>query len=405
MVGPATPYEASGYATFTTPAQETAFLQAVAAQTRAVYSVAGHSVGGLPINRLDIGHPISGTLLVATGQHGNEMPPREAVLSWVRDLAYSTDPVIVDYLASHRVVILSTCNPDRFNLERFNANGVDLNRDHMHLAQPETQAIARTIQATGAHLVVDVHGRHDVNGPTDWEGCTSTLPGTHAAFRGLGSHLYATITGDLQAAGRTWRGYPEAQWLRQMHNMAGYHHALGVLMETWRGTYENRTATMVDALESVRRWHAERAGDLAQARIISQQVAVANEWAYDLPVGHYESQMSVERIDPPPTGYTLTGTIPAAVVEGFGLVVNGTTVDMGQRAGRVIPFLLDPAATSPVASATRIAGTGDPVGPEPTYRPPIWVGAKVCIDGQIWPVTRIRHHVGGETRDVLVPGT
>lgn len=414
MTAPTTPFEDNGYTEYTSLADETTFLQQIAAGTSATYSVAGHSVQNNPINRLDIGNPVRGTHVVVTGQHGNEMPPREAVLIWARDMAYSTDPGVTAYLAQHRVVVLSTCNPDYMGVRRANHNGIDLNRDHLALSQPESQAIARVIHSTGAHIVSDHHGRQDLSGPIPWEGTYGKPAAQHHGMRSAGKSLVAAVGAGLDTAGHVgWREYRPTDDARLMlSNSAGYHHALGFLSEAWQGTPEYRVAVAYQVLESIRTWHAGNSFTLAAARAKSIEASVSNQWAYPLHGGTHIATETVDWIDPPPAGYTLAGGLSTVAQECFGVQASGGVVSMEQPAGLVIPALFDPAGEDAREPATRIAGTGPPVGPEPapedaprvpTVRTPVEV--RVGVNGRSAPVVEAYARESGTTRRLALPGT
>src|SRR5690606_8967274 len=70
-----------------------------------------------------------GAFLVVASQHGQERAPREAALRFVRDLAYTADPDLLDALP---VVVIPTANPyGTVHVDRANAAGQDPNRHHV----------------------------------------------------------------------------------------------------------------------------------------------------------------------------------------------------------------------------------------------------------------------------------
>jgi hypothetical protein len=104
---------------------------------------------GRAVNLLIFGYPappptaeaIAGTptALVNCNVHGNEPSSREACFILARELAFSTDPRIIDILSNMTVLLVPSINADgRANNTRGNATGQDLNRDHSLLTQPET---------------------------------------------------------------------------------------------------------------------------------------------------------------------------------------------------------------------------------------------------------------------------
>jgi hypothetical protein len=87
-------------------------------------------------------------------QHGDEVAGKDALLTLVRDIAEHPTllPEDVD------LYLMPMLNPDGAEAQRrFNGAGADLNRDHLLLAQPETQALHRVARRIRPHLAVDSH--------------------------------------------------------------------------------------------------------------------------------------------------------------------------------------------------------------------------------------------------------
>lgn len=91
--------------------------------------------------------------------HGNEWEGTDAALRLIEDYATSTDPEVEDLLATTRIHLLVSGNPDgRVAGSRRNAEGFDLNRDLITATQPETVALREALIATQPVLLVDLHG-------------------------------------------------------------------------------------------------------------------------------------------------------------------------------------------------------------------------------------------------------
>lgn len=88
-------------------------------------------------------------VFILCGQHGDERGIRRALKDF---LAGPTSwPNI-------RLAILADANPDGAELRtRANAQGIDLNRDHILLRAPETRAIHHFVASWQPHLVLDLH--------------------------------------------------------------------------------------------------------------------------------------------------------------------------------------------------------------------------------------------------------
>ena len=87
-------------------------------------------------------------------QHGDEVAGKDAQLSLIREIAEHPErlPEDVD------LYLMPMLNPDGTEAHRrFTANGADLNRDHLLLAQPETRALHRVARRLRPHLAVDSH--------------------------------------------------------------------------------------------------------------------------------------------------------------------------------------------------------------------------------------------------------
>ncbi|MCU0223864.1 MAG: hypothetical protein MUF27_07300 [Acidobacteria bacterium] len=87
-------------------------------------------------------------------QHGDEVAGKDAALYLLREIARRPErlPDGID------LWILPMMNPDGAERgTRRNAAGADLNRDHILLEQPETQALHRVVRRVRPHLAVDCH--------------------------------------------------------------------------------------------------------------------------------------------------------------------------------------------------------------------------------------------------------
>ena len=114
-------------------------------------SIIGHSVRGAPLVVQWLGD-VSATprVLLVAGQHGDEREGSAAVRRLLETSGGSTWGV--------RLAVLAEANPDgAADLERRNAMGIDLNRDHALLRAPESRALHGLIREFRPHVVVDVH--------------------------------------------------------------------------------------------------------------------------------------------------------------------------------------------------------------------------------------------------------
>jgi hypothetical protein len=138
-----------------------AFLESVAKPGFITVSEEGRSVEGRKVLLVrlsrDAGQPRSRArfrVLLYAQQHGDEVAGKDALLTLVRDIAARPTllPEDVD------LYLMPMLNPDGAEAHRrVNGAGADLNRDHLLLAQPETQALHRVARRVRPHLAVDSH--------------------------------------------------------------------------------------------------------------------------------------------------------------------------------------------------------------------------------------------------------
>jgi len=87
-------------------------------------------------------------------QHGNEPSGKEAALILARDLVEQKK----SYLEEMDVILVPQVNPDGAEMgQRRNANGLDLNRNHVILSEPETLALHRLFLKWRPEVTLDVH--------------------------------------------------------------------------------------------------------------------------------------------------------------------------------------------------------------------------------------------------------
>ncbi|MHA7262820.1 M14 family zinc carboxypeptidase [Arthrobacter sp. TMN-37] len=135
--------------------------------------VIGQSVKGRDLYLAKyISNPDNPTILYLTQQHGNEQLTTEGALEFIKHLGTGKSREV---LGGVNVLVVPMLNPDgamgdvNFPLDgyiadggrtltRANANGVDLNRDHVNKFQPETQALHNNVmRAYDVDYMIDLH--------------------------------------------------------------------------------------------------------------------------------------------------------------------------------------------------------------------------------------------------------
>lgn len=165
---PKTQFEETSGAEWTSHENELRFLGEVdELSDRVEIDVIGKTKQGRPLHLVQIGspRPVSAavarnrpTLLFVCSQHGNEPAGREACLKLLRDLAFTKDKALLSQLEKMTVLFVPSANPDgRAANSRGNADGVDINRDHLNLETPEARAMAEVVGEWEPEISMDLH--------------------------------------------------------------------------------------------------------------------------------------------------------------------------------------------------------------------------------------------------------
>jgi hypothetical protein len=140
-------------------AQMETFLQSVDGKGPVRVSVEGKTARGRSVYLAHLSAVPPGTepawkVLFYAQQHGDEISGKDALLFLIRDIA--RDPSLLPKDVD--LWIFPMMNPDGAESgTRRNAAGADLNRDHIALEQPETQALYRVVRRVRPDVAVDGH--------------------------------------------------------------------------------------------------------------------------------------------------------------------------------------------------------------------------------------------------------
>ena len=411
---PQTGFEANGGAAWTTHEEEIAFLQAVDAATdRVEIEVIGQTEEGRPLHLVRLGEPTPRSAAEARtepvelhvcSQHGNEPAGRDACLSRLRDLAFTTDAELVEQLKTMTILFVPSANPDgRAGNTRTNTAGVDINRDHLNLVSPEAQAMAKVTRDYEPEIALDHHEYgpgtpalyddevlylwpRNLNVDQELHDLAVEYSKEHLnpclADAGYTSDEYGiNALGDVdlsQTAGDGDEGINR--------NLMGLRHSIGILVEsgvtqnlingpgeaTTPGNQQRRVDSQKATIDCTLQWMRENADRAVTAQTGSVQRKIAEGRSQSAPVyfqGQDEDTTAAgdapETVadETPPCAYDLTAAQLDEMALVFGLqgitstpkAGGGVRVSMAQAAEPVIPLLLD------AQNEDRVATEGTPV--------------------------------------------
>ena len=398
---PRTGFEQRAGASWTTHEEELAFLEAVAASSRVRLDVVGTTLEERPLHLVRLSLPgrqdARPTTMVVGSQHGNEPAGRETALTWLRDLAFTDDELLVEQMKGQTLLFVPSANPDgREANTRGNADGVDINRDHLALETPEARAIAAVLRDVEPHLVLDLH-EYGPSVPVLYDDDVLYLWPRNLNVDAQVRDLSRTLAEQYIAKGAVAAGYTADEYglykvgpneVTQTagdedegicRNAVGLRHKLGILVESAVTQNPRQSPTeLVDAAETARRRvdsqrqvladtlrFMREQGDLARHASTTAPERKAREGAErSAPVYWYgadnDPPTADEQLFPPPSGYGLEPAQASELAELFALHGIGTTVaadgtvvvPMAQAAEPVVPLLLDERARRAVVAGT-----------------------------------------------------
>jgi hypothetical protein len=397
---PVTAFEEREGTSWTTHDEELAFLaEVVAASGRAEMSAIGTSIEGRPLHLVRVAHPTPPTdaqiaggrsILVIGAQHGNEPAGREMALQLLRDLAFTSDPELVELLGTTTLLFIPTANPDGREADsRTNAHGVDTNRDHLRLLTPEARAMARVLRDFTPDIVVDTHERPGGTNP-EMELLWPRNLNIHGPVRDLSREMVEDyLFPDLAGAGRTRGLYgpspgpPGDDNEHILRNATGLRHSLGLLTESaGQRPPADRVAVQMETMHSVLRFYRERASEIGHAVGTApgaKALAGGQREPFFLRGADNDPPDPVDTLDPAPCGYLLHAEQAGLLARQVELLplrtetvsATGVFLPMDQPLMTFVPLLVDARARGalvgafPLTSDTECADPGSVEPPEP----------------------------------------
>lgn len=123
-------------------------------------SVEGRDLWMMRISAAEVDDANKPKLLFISSMHGDEVVGKELTIYLIREMLakYGTDNRITHLLRYAELFIMPSMNPDGTERhQRFNADGVDLNRDFPDLNEPEFSTSGRAIETK---QIMELHRKH-----------------------------------------------------------------------------------------------------------------------------------------------------------------------------------------------------------------------------------------------------
>ena len=123
------------------------------------YEIAGHSERNQPIFAVKAGNGPS-KILIWSQMHGNESTSTKALFDFIFNIEYLG---ISSFLQHCSLFIIPILNPDGAqDYNRFNANGIDLNRDAQALTQSESRVLREAFNVFKPDFCFNMHDQRSI---------------------------------------------------------------------------------------------------------------------------------------------------------------------------------------------------------------------------------------------------
>jgi hypothetical protein len=343
-------------------ADAVAFLEEVAAAspaahlTRMGYTTEGRAIPLLVLGDVGDASPeavrASGRLRVYLqgNIHGGEVPGKEALLMLVRDLASEERPRWLDELVLLVAPVYNADGNERVDLsnrprqngplagmgQRPNAQGLDLNRDHMKLDSPEARSLTAMLNAYDPEVAVDLHTTNGTRHAYHLTYSPGLHPGTARELDELlRREALPRITEEIRREdgwefyyyGNARRG-PDGEpgWFTFDHrprfnnNYVGLRNRVAILSEAYAyATFEERVVATRRFVEEILDWSAASVGAI-RAAIAAAEAPLAGtalplRATFEGSAEPVEILMgAVEELRHPYTGATILNRLDSTVV-------------------------------------------------------------------------------------------
>lgn len=305
---PLTRAERTDYRETSRYADVLAFLDALEGAPALHHSTFGYSFEGRPLPLMVVGKGLAtGTaaevraterlrVLVVANIHAGEVEGKEAVQMLLRSFAGGEHHAWLDSLVvlvaplynadgNERVAVTNRARqhgPVGGVGERGNAQGLDLNRDHMKLASPEARALVGLLHEYDPHVLVDLHSTNGTHHAYHLTYSPPLHPDTDPAITGLLRERWLPEMTRRMLDERGWHSYyygnayapqgRERGWYTFDHrprfgtNYAGLRNRVGILSEAYSYLdFRGRVEVTLAFVEGILAYAHQNAAAVAEA--------------------------------------------------------------------------------------------------------------------------------------------
>lgn len=298
--------EATGWIETSRYEDVTSFLEVVAEQwDRARLTTMGYTWEGRTIPLLVVGDVADASpeavrasdkvrVYLQGDIHGGEVPGKEALLMLVRDMALGQDTAWLSDLVLLVAPLYNADGNERVALgnrprqhgplggmgQRPNAQGYDLNRDHMKLDSPEARSLVAMMNAYDPHVAVDLHTTNGTRHAYHLTYSPPLHPGTAASVVDLlrgrvlpfldgymaDRDMLAYYYGNVYDRGDGPGWYTFDHRPRFNNNYVGLRNRLAILSEAYAYlTFRERVEATRTFVEGILTWTAAQTGEVRGA--------------------------------------------------------------------------------------------------------------------------------------------
>lgn len=306
------------------------------------------------------------TLIITGGVHRAEDASREMVMMKTRDMAYNYNGKYNDFFERYTIYAIPTVNPE--TTTRNNAQRLNINRDAYDLETTEMPLLMKFVNEKNPHIYIDFHER---SGTADMKlefiDPSNLDSNSEASIKKSSAEMELYIRDILETKGYATSIYPQGIIGPGMTVAAAA--LMGAITSTPEThieiPWENRVSGQKETFDSLISWCMNNQVLIRNTKIGFQNNFIKPRDNFVLLNGDNEYYLpATKKTIKVPNGYIIDENEDFSKwVETYGIEIDENDfVPIEQKAGRLLPHLLDPESDKAVVSAVRV----EP--PEPEYR-------------------------------------